>query len=195
MRKNVYLDCGGHYGEGLREFIKNYNIDNDWIVETFEPNPECQYEDRISDIKLKNLIIHNEAVWIFDGEIDFSQEDHFKSKSCSPNDGKSNIDGWGSVITELGSTHLRYTNPPIKVPCIDFSRILLKYPKEDYNVIVKMDIEGAEFQVLRHIIEQGTIKNISSIYIEWHDVDLKNENKNKLMELLIVEDLKITNWK
>jgi FkbM family methyltransferase len=198
MKTNVYLDCGGHYGEGLREFIQSHKINDDWIVETFEPNPECQYIERISDIKLKNIIVHDEAVWIFDGEIMFSQENHSKSNSKSPNDGKSNIDGWGSVITELYSTHLKYAEEPIMVKCVDFHKILSKYPKDKFNVIVKLDIEGAEYSVLRHIISEGSAVNISELYVEWHHVDLTDENMsttNNLINTLSMIGINVKNWK
>jgi len=38
--KKVFLDMGDNKGQGLREFIKKYNIDNTWVVETFEPCKE-----------------------------------------------------------------------------------------------------------------------------------------------------------
>ena len=198
MKINVYLDCGGHYGEGLREFIQTHNITDDWIVETFEPNPECRFVDRISDVKLKNLTTHNKAVWISDGEIKFSQENHIKSNSKSPNDGRSNIDGWGSVITELCSTHLKYSEEPIVVQCVDFHRILLKYPKDKFNVIVKLDIEGAEYRVLKHVISCGSAVNMSELYVEWHHVDLVDENistTNNLINTLSMIGVNVKNWK
>jgi len=197
MKKNVYLDCGGHHGEGLREFIGKYKMDENWIIETFEPNPECNLKNRISDISL-NIIVHDSAVWVYDGYIEFSQENHEKSNSKSPTDGKSSIDGWGSVITELNSTHLKYAEEPINVPCIDFNGILNKYPKNDYNVIVKMDIEGAEYSVLRHILMGESFKNINEMYVEWHFVDFDYENQqttNGIINQLKHNNIKVYNWK
>lgn len=197
MKKNVYLDCGGHYGEGLQEFIVKYKMDKNWIIETFEPNPACDYINRLSSMKL-NITAHQKAVWIYDGTIQFSQENVDKSNSKSPNDGKSKLDGWGSVISELGSTHLRYSESPIDVECVDFDKVLSKYDKQKYNVIVKFDIEGAEYQILRHIFKNGSVNNIAEIYIEWHHVDLANENVNTTNELisqLRKRGIKVYNWK
>jgi len=187
MKTNVFLDCGGHYGEGLREFIEMYKINNEWIVETFEPNPECRYNEKISDVKLSNLILHNKAVWIFDGNINFSVE---------------NLEIWHdndeSVITELNSTHLTRTKKPILVECVDFHKILLKYPKDEFNVIVKLDIEGAEYRVLRHVIASGSAINITKLFVEWHHVDLTNENQdttNNLINTLTMIGVNVNNWK
>lgn len=198
MKTNIYLDCGGHYGEGLREFIQKYNINDDWVIEAFEPNPECNFSHKVSDIKLKNLIVHEKAVWIFNGEIMFSQENHRLSKSRSPSDGMSNIDGWGSVITELYSSHLKYTEDPIMVKCVDFHDILVKYPKNKFNVVVKLDIEGAEYRVLRHIISTGSVVNITDLFIEWHYIDLADEDMyttSTLSGTLQLLGINVNNWK
>ena len=39
--KKVYLDFGENKGQGLRHFISKYEIDSNWIVKTFEPDPNC----------------------------------------------------------------------------------------------------------------------------------------------------------
>ena len=187
MKKKVYLDCGTHYGEGLREFIQNHNINDDWIVKTFEPNPDCKVKEKLIDIKLKDFEIIEKAVWIFDGTIQFSIE---------------NIETWGedhgSVITELNSSHLKRAKPPIIVECIDFHKILSQYPKSEYDVLVKMDIEGAEYQVLRHVISMGSAVNINQIFVEWHYVDFDYENEsttNNLVNTLKMIGIDVKNWK
>ena len=60
--KKVFLDFGGNKGQGLRDFIKRYNIDGEsWIVETFEPNPQCEIEKNISDLDF--VKINNRHDW------------------------------------------------------------------------------------------------------------------------------------
>jgi FkbM family methyltransferase len=201
MKKNVFLDCGGHYGEGLMEFVEKFKMDSNWIIESFEPNPACDYNNRVSK-KVKshklNITVHKKAVWIYDGVIAFSQENIQRSNSKSPNDGTSTIDGWGSVITELNSTHLNYCEPPILVDCVDFNSILKKYDKNTHNVIVKLDIEGAEYTLLRHLISNKTASNISQLYVEWHHVDLETENietTQGLVKHLQGLGIKVYNWK
>jgi len=54
------------------------------------------------------------------------------------------------------------------VECIDFSRWVLDNFKEDDHIIVKMDIEGAEFRVLVKMIHDGSINYINELYVEWH---------------------------
>ena len=68
--KKVFLDMGGNKGQGLREFINKYNIDNTWIVETFEPCKECNLVDELKDINYVN--INNVAIWTHTGKVSFS---------------------------------------------------------------------------------------------------------------------------
>ena len=56
------------------------------------------------------------------------------------------------------------------------------FSKDDY-IVIKMDIEGAEYKVLPKMIEDGSIEYINSAYIEWHDWFLP-EYKSKTSELM-----------
>ena len=47
---------------------------------------------------------------------------------------------------------------------------ILQLRDEDY-VILKVDIEGAEFDLLRHIISNGLLHLIDILAVEWHDVN------------------------
>jgi hypothetical protein len=41
------------------------------------------------------------------------------------------------------------------------------FSKEDY-IVLKVDIEGAEYEVLEKMFEDGSIEYIDELYIEWH---------------------------
>jgi hypothetical protein len=36
-------------------------------------------------------------------------------------------------------------------------------------IIVKLDIEGAEYEVIESLLESGAINRINELFIEWHD--------------------------
>ena len=62
-------------------------------------------------------------------------------------------------------------NNTITVKQIDVKRLfhhLLHLHDDDY-VILKIDIEGAEFEVLRRIISHGMLHLIDILAAEWHD--------------------------
>ena len=51
---------------------------------------------------------------------------------------------------------------------IDFSRWLsANFSIRDY-IIVKMDIEGAEYEVLEKMIRDGTLQMVNELYVEFH---------------------------
>jgi FkbM family methyltransferase len=179
MRK-VYLDLGGNKGQGLRSFISRYNINpSEWIVETFEPDPNCDIENNISDLKYVN--INKKAIWVNDGKIQFSQmleNTEGSSVECLMSKG---------VCSDPNSESFRKHDSIIEVECVDISSLLKKYIEYDF-VLVKMDIEGSEFKVLRKMLDDDTINIVSHLYVEWHhnyvngeDESTVNDLKNKIV--------------
>lgn len=192
--KKYFLDCGTHLCEGLNDFISKGIVDNTFEIHTFEANPACKIEERIKKIPI-NIIPHNVAVWIEDGHVYFNQENHTKSKTQSPTDGQSEIDGWGSSIDGIGFEHPGYETK-VRVESIDFSEFLSSLDDESY-VICKMDIEGSEYQVLRHLINKNTITKINELYIEFHRRFVKSESldsENELIQNLKDLGIKVLTW-
>ena len=92
------------------------------------------------------------------------------------NDGRNNShEEWGfSVIPHSSASR------PVVVPTIDFARFLLLLAQRDKlvggasqpprRVVVKMDLEGAEFTVLPHLVEFGVLcAAVDYIAVEFHD--------------------------
>lgn len=186
--KKVFLDCGFHLGEGLAEFTNILGIDSSWEVHSFEPNPACNLERSFSF----KLILHQAAVWIHNNGVLFNQEHN--NASNSPKKGStSHLDGWGSCVSDINSSHTYASQ--IHVPTVDFADWILQF--KGCEVYCKMDIEGAEFAVLRRMLELGSISIIKEIWVEWHDVDLVNENEYTRNELssTIANFCKINYWK
>jgi FkbM family methyltransferase len=193
--KKIFIDCGTHLCEGLNEFISKGIIDDNFKIYTFEANPECNILERVKSIPFE-IEAHNKAVWIKNGKVIFNQENHKKTKSGSPNDGVSDIDGWCSSIDNIGNEYMdERSENKIEVDCIDFGEFIKSLP--DTQIICKMDIEGAEFDVLRHILNDGSITKLSEIYVEFHDRYMPKETHESKMELIRkIEELgvKINFW-
>jgi FkbM family methyltransferase len=56
----------------------------------------------------------------------------------------------------------------VSVDSFDFSKWLKENIKEDDNVICKIDIEGAEFDVIKKCITDDTLRLINSLDVEFH---------------------------
>ncbi len=164
--RRVLIDLGTHYGEGLRQLARQIPLDPTWEIHTFEPNPACQSERKLAGFHLP-INFHQAAAWVHDGEAEFVQEEPRISRSGSPSDGGPQADGWASClcgIRTLGPGLSKRT----KVTTIDLAAYLKTFDPVA-EITVKMDIEGAEFAVLRHLIKSQTISRIRRLFIEWHD--------------------------
>ena len=146
--KKIFIDCGGHIGESIRLFKRSKEYDSSYKIYSFEPVSYLSKYYR----HWKDIIFSNKVVWIYDGEIDFYLAEKSDGNTLFKGKYTGNID----------------KNHPIKVKCLDFSQWVLKtFDKDDY-IILKMDIEGGEYQVLTKMILDGSIDYVNKLYIEWH---------------------------
>ena len=73
---------------------------------------------------------------------------------------------------------------PIEVECVDLDKwIKGNFNKTDF-IVLKLDIEGAEYKVLPHMIKNGSIDYINHIFIEWHwnKIGLSKRNHDELIK-------------
>lgn len=194
---NVFLDLGTHYGEGLREFIDKHQMNSSWIIHTFEANP-ITYDMFVKD-HLQNtdwVIPHNSAVSSFNGTIPMNLE-------TPPNEPET---GMGSSVIPLekwdpwGNGNREHFKRTVDVPCIDFSEFIKNHFLKTDKIIVKMDIEGSEYDTLERLIETGVIDYIDELTVEWHLRFFRNQDEIKLREENIMAELakrniKLESWR
>ncbi len=190
MKKNVFIDCGTNLGQGLLEFHMMFNMLNspEWEIHSFEANPDIN----LSFPVVHNLSYHKKAVWIKETTIGFMM-----ARRGQPYDDPM---GWGNSspageLTRLGN-HLQIEeidNPNItealekvvQVPAIDFSEYLKLFRANKYkNIVVKMDVEGAEYKIIRHLLEKKTAKLIHTLFIETHHHIMPDEDEQTTTALL-----------
>lgn len=188
--KNIFIDLGTHFGQGLSHFIRLFKIDSSWMVFSFEANPIVFNAFIKKDIFLKNIIFYNKAAFTYDGSIVINVE-------TPPNEGET---GMGSSVIDLKEWNpwngkLRESfKTNYSVECIDFSNFIKMLHNTDTNIFVKMDIEGSEFCILEKMIEEKTIFLIKEIWIEFHDsffVDKESYIKRKENIILFLNENKI----
>jgi FkbM family methyltransferase len=183
----VFLDLGTHYGQGLREFIERFNINDSWRVYTFEANP-------ITFEKYKKEFAHqtpyvescNAAVSDHFGTITLNIETPPDEDATGQGSSIVPIDNWDPWGNRSSGTHFHLQR---EVPCFDFSRFISDNFSKDDEIVVKMDIEGSEFDVLEKMILDGTIEYINHISVEWHARFFTNKEETELREKLLIEKL------
>ena len=125
----------------------------------------------------------NKGVWTENGNILFNAE-------TKPKERGGDNDGEGSTFIDLTDWNIKENNPGagdfnISYLCdvIDFSEILNSLENPDL-VVVKMDIEGSEYPVLRKIISDRSATVINEIYCEFHDWAMPSEDKGSTMSII-----------
>lgn len=144
MKKKYFLDTGYYIGKAL-EYYAPF-LDDTWTIYAFEPNEELDVEASLSRFPFHVSWIRA-AAWVEDGEVEF--------RIAGRNDA-SHIDTIRDSVDKK-----------ITVPCVDFSKFVAELP-EDATIVCSMDIEGAEFPVLRKMIDDGTASRISLLDVEFH---------------------------
>ena len=87
---------------------------------------------------------------------------------------------------EAFSKDAMYYDNPKRLPCIDIGKWISQF-KDDF-ILLKMNIEGAEYQILEHMIKDGSIKYVDELYVQFHDTDkikgITKEDTAKIVKLL-----------
>lgn len=153
MRK-IFIDCGAHKGESVAAFRKKQDS-NQFEIYMFEPNPFL-FEEISDNISLNNCIKIEAAV--------------------SNREGKEKLWGCIKVKDSVGASLERSKADTDKISQEDYVEVrtirLSDFIKETFSkedkIILKMDIEGSEYDVLEDLIATETIDYIDRIYCEFH---------------------------
>lgn len=161
----IFLDAGYYVGKAL-EYYAPF-MDDTWTVYAFEPNEELPVEASFKKFPFKVNWI-KKGVWIADGDIGF--------KLGGRND--------ASFISHM---HPESQDREIVIKCIDFSKFVADLP-EDANIVCSMDIECAEYPVLRKMLKDGTAKRLKLLDIEFHH-RLTHQTENEATTSLLRREL------
>lgn len=177
-----YIDCGGHHGGGLHEFIAKYNMDESWTIYSFEPNRDSfkiLTSQTYNNCKINFL---NKAVWIENSFMLFRPE--------KTND---KYDGAGSTLLsedkwKLSSGSLGFGSAYM-VETIDLINFINNLKDIDF-LVIKLDVEGAEYSICKKLIEQKIMK-INDLHVEFHYYYMPDESVSTTNE--IINNLKTLN--
>lgn len=161
----ILIDCGASDGAAIPDLTKQFGpFDKIFAIEA---NPSCV--EALRNKNINNIEILNAAVSTVADYIKLYLGDNFTESSIllSKTTGNLNTD--------------RY----VDVESIDFNDWLTMNISMEDTVICKMDIEGAEFDVLEHIISRGGINLINIILIEWHANRFPNKWELRIRRAII----------
>jgi FkbM family methyltransferase len=197
----IFLDLGTHYGEGLSELNTKLNLTEEWQVYSFEANPYT-YKRFIEEhsFNFGYAKFYNKAASTYDGIITLNVE---TVAGTDEGMGSSliNLDNWDpwSSHNEAGFFTSNYFKKTVDVKCFSLSNYILNnFIREDF-IVIKVDIEGAEYDLLEDLIETGAINFVNEIYIEWHSQYFTNSEDIIARQIEIENTLKgkvvVHEWK
>lgn len=179
--KNIFIDGGGNNCKSVQKYLRLSKFDKVFV---FEPNP-IFHESYVQS----NFELIRKAIWI---------EDCVKLFYVSKDQNQVASSLIEEKLCKVNSKIVPYWyEKPIQVECIDFSRWLLELSKEDnISITLKLDIEGAEFNVLRKMLDDGTIGLVDKLYVEFHSDTLpsKLEEEKKLIQELKNYGVPANDW-
>lgn len=186
---DVFLDLGTHYGQGLREFRERFKMHNGWKIFTFEANPETwkifvkDHLDKTPEVKSFNAAVsdHTGSITV-NIETPPNEGDTGQGTSIIPMD---KWNPWG--LADGDTSHFKRQ---VEVPCFDLSGYILENFSKDDNIVIKMDIEGSEYDVLEKMILDGSIEYVNHLSVEWHARFFRNEEETKQREETLIDKLK-----
>ncbi len=163
MRK-VFIDIGGHIGQSVDLFFEQIEDACEWDIYCFEP---LQYDNLIRRMKRYNNVVTIKAiVGSLDGE-DFIYP--------VPLDGQ----GATSIVGKL-TGDVQYSKR-ILVREIDFARWFYKEIFAEDFVLVKVNIEGGEYRLMKSLIAR--IEWINGLWIKLHHNKFEFSKKAELLEI------------
>lgn len=155
-KKDPYIiDCGSNIGISIVYFKQLYPLSK---IVAFEPDEAIfnLLRRNIESFGLTNVDLQNSAVWTSDTILQFFPEGSLA----------------GSLVTNTG------TEKAISVKATDL-KTFLKSKEID---LLKIDIEGAENEVLFHIADE--LKNVKLLFLEYHSVSGEDQKLDKILECI-----------
>ncbi|MBN1185524.1 MAG: FkbM family methyltransferase [Bacteroidales bacterium] len=151
--KPLIYDCGANIGMSVFYFSKLYR---GATIKAFEANPLISsiLETNIARNNIGNVEVINKAVWIDDNGVDFSM-DMADASSIFTNGNKEKIE----------SVRLRDL-----------------IAREDKIDLLKMDIEGAETEVIKDCIP--VLNKIDKLFIEYHTFNNQPQKLSVILSIL-----------
>jgi FkbM family methyltransferase len=139
------FDCGSNIGMSVLYFKKYYPFAR---ILAFEPDPRtfATLRKNIHQNQLSNVVAHQVALGLVDGLVDFYRDEN---------------ENLSSLL--MSTNRERHSGTRIQVPAKRLSTFI------DSGVdLLKVDVEGAEFDVMDDLIATGKLHHVRRIHLEYH---------------------------
>jgi len=193
-RRSVLLDCGANVGQSLTAFAQGTTpsldriIFDGWDVFSFEPNPKLHHRiEKVMDglaaeYERTSFELVPAGCWWEDGELTFFEgiATHQAGTFAS----------WRRKRAEPCNRWPTGSGPVVKsdgpsLPVIDFPAWVKAHLTKDDLILMKVDIEGAEYKLIEAMEAAGVMDWIDIFYVEWSTQSLTPPVSRRDVNILI----------
>ncbi|XP_077989919.1 uncharacterized protein LOC144444380 [Glandiceps talaboti] len=172
--KKYFLDCGANMASSVTLFRDTYPGAYDFIIHSFEIDPQLKpyFAPFTSDgktfahipegvsSKRGNMTAYLEGPW-FPGKTNNNKDMQWGGGTFfAYQNEKKNDDGNGG---------LRKFSRQVEIGTVDLSQWIRDNTRKQDYVILKLDVEGAEYEILMKMLADDTFDWIDKFYGEFHD--------------------------
>lgn len=194
--KKIFIDCGTNLGDGLAHFHKRYNFSPQWEIYTFEPNPY------LKDYIEQNIVGKNPQIPI-----------HFFDMALCGNNAPETMEfmmqkvpehekpiGGGSTLlghdefkqeelagyekVTVKTARLSNIIKNIATPYAHVENGAMCFNKSKCMIVVKLDVEGAEYDIMQDLLDTGAAWAITDLHVEFHSRRFKESKKEEEVRLV-----------
>lgn len=153
MSRSIYLDFGANEGDTIAAHLSSHETNFCW---GFEPNPRlaARLRERFKDAPVE---IVEAAAWTSDTVLPLYLGHPLSSTLMT---GKVPLENYPQFVIDYSEW--------VNVAAIDTARWIRAHLSEKDVIIAKMDIEGAEYEVLPSLLESGVVDLLTELRCEFH---------------------------
>ncbi len=158
---DVVLDCGANVGEVTVPLARTGAH-----VHAFEPDPYAFGKLSKATKGMENVTLHNAAVGVSSGSIKLMRADNFDNNPRGASV-KSTVISGGRMIAEEGKN-------TIDVALVSLPEFIADMKEKHGGIaFLKMDIEGAELEILEKMLEEKLFESVGLTVAETHENKFK----------------------
>ncbi|KAL6648302.1 hypothetical protein ACP70R_012526 [Stipagrostis hirtigluma subsp. patula] len=167
-RRHVYVDVGARsYGSSIGGWFRKQYPKQNHTFEVFAVEADPAFHAEYASKKGVTLLPY--AAWVRNETLTFEiNDDPGKKGSDSSNARASGGRGMGRIRPAAGATDGVSSGEVRRIPAFDLAEWLRRTASEQDYVVMKMDVEGTEFDLIPRMLDTGAICLVDELFLECH---------------------------
>uniref|UniRef100_A0A0E0EGH0 Uncharacterized protein n=1 Tax=Oryza meridionalis TaxID=40149 RepID=A0A0E0EGH0_9ORYZ len=159
-RNYVYVDVGARsYGSSIGSWFRKHYPKQNHTFQVFAIEADPAFHSEYAAKKAVTLLPY--AAWVKNETLNFE----INADPGKEDEAKANGRGMGRIRPMAGK---KMSGEVRSVPAFDFAEWLKRTVSEQDYVVMKMDVEGTEFDLIPRLFDTGAICLIDELFLECH---------------------------